>query len=192
MKHEVTTYNTKRLLADALKQEMKHKKFSKISVSEIIRICGVNRKTFYYHFQDIYDLLKWMFEEEAVQVVRGFDLLNNYEEAIRFVMRYADENEYIISCAYDSIGRDEMKRFFYSDFIGLVKNVIDVEAENIGANFEQDFIDYAAEFYAEALAGMLIKWVKEKDKTDREKAVQYLSDIIGIAIESMNTYKNRG
>ena len=192
MKHEVTTYNTKRLLADALKQEMKHKKFSKISVSEIIRICGVNRKTFYYHFQDIYDLLKWMFEEEAVQVVRGFDLLNNYEEAIRFVMRYADENEYIISCAYDSIGRDEMKRFFYSDFIGLVKNVIDVEAEKIGADFEQDFIDYVAEFYAEALAGMLIKWVKEKDKTDREKAVQYLSDIIGIAIESMNTYKNRG
>ena len=85
-----------------------------------------------------------------------------------------------------------MKRFFYSDFIGLVKTVIDVEAEKIGADLERDFIDYAAEFYAEALAGMLIKWVKEKDKTDREKAVQYLSDIIGIAIESMKTYKNRG
>jgi len=47
MKHEVTTYNTKRMLATSLKKAMKHKPFSKITVSEIIADCGVNRKTFY-------------------------------------------------------------------------------------------------------------------------------------------------
>ena len=81
MKHEVTTHNTKKLLADTLKKIMRSKPFSKITVSEIIQECGVNRKTFYYHFQDIYDLLKWVFDEEAIQVVRHFDLLENYEEA---------------------------------------------------------------------------------------------------------------
>lgn len=86
MKHEVTTYNTKKSLAESLKKTMKTKVFSKITVSEIINDCGVNRKTFYYHFEDIYALLKWMFEEEAIEVVKHFDLLVNYEEAIRFVM----------------------------------------------------------------------------------------------------------
>ena len=62
MKHEITSYNTKRTLADSLKKAMQIKPFSKISVSEIIRDCGLNRKTFYYHFEDIYALLKWMFE----------------------------------------------------------------------------------------------------------------------------------
>ena len=57
MKHEVTTYNTKRSLADSLKKLMQSKPFSKISVSEIIKLSGVNRKTFYYHFADIYALL---------------------------------------------------------------------------------------------------------------------------------------
>ena len=76
------------------------KPFSKITVSEIINTCKINRKTFYYHFEDIYALLKWTFEEEAIEVVKHFDLLADYEEAIRFVMKYVDENDYIISFGF--------------------------------------------------------------------------------------------
>ncbi len=82
MKHEVTTLNTKKMLAASLKKYMEKKPLSKITVSEIIADCGVNRKTFYYHFQDIYGLMKWMLEEEAIEVVKQFDLLVDYREAI--------------------------------------------------------------------------------------------------------------
>ena len=58
------------VLCDGLKELMRRKPFSKITVSELIKTCNVNRKTFYYHFEDIYDLLKWMLEQEAVAVVR--------------------------------------------------------------------------------------------------------------------------
>lgn len=188
MKHEITTYNTKRTLADSLKKIMRQKTFAKITVSEIIADCGVNRKTFYYHFEDIYALLKWMFEEEAIEVVKHFDLLIDYEEAIRFVMQYVDENDYIISCAYDSIGRDEMKRFFYADFVGVVTSVIDAAESKLDTKIDPDFKKYVAGFYTEALSGMLIDWSKEKDKHDREKTVGYLTTIIGLALESMKLY----
>lgn len=188
MKHEVTTYHTKRALADSLKKAMKGKPFSKITVSEIINDCGVNRKTFYYHFEDIYALLKWMFEEEAIEVVKNFDLLVHYEEAIRFVMNYVDENDYIISCAYDSIGRDEMKRFFYADFVGVVTAVIDESQEKLKIKADPDFKAYAAKFYTEAIAGMLLDWVKERDKSDREKIIGYLTALIEAALQSMSLY----
>ena len=188
MKHEITTYNTKRTLADSLKKIMRKKAFAKITVSEIIADCGVNRKTFYYHFEDIYALLKWMFEEEAIEVVKHFDLLVDYEEAIRFVMQYVDENNYIISCAYDSIGRDEMKRFFYADFIGIVTSVIDAAEARLDKKTDPDFKEYVAKFYTEALSGMLIDWVKDREKHDREKVVGYLTDIIGLALKSMKLY----
>ena len=45
MKHEVTTYHTKKMFADALKNALRTKPLSKVSVSEIVAICGVNRKT---------------------------------------------------------------------------------------------------------------------------------------------------
>lgn len=188
MKHEVTTYNTKRLLANTLKTLMRTKPFSKITVSEIITTCKINRKTFYYHFEDIFALLKWMFEEEAIEVVKHFDLLVDYKDAIRFVMQYVDENDYIISCAYDSIGRDEMKRFFYTDFLGVVTSVIDAAEKNFNKNIDPDFKSYVAKFYTEALSGMLIDWAKERDKHDREKIVGYLTSIIGLALKSMEQY----
>lgn len=187
MKHEISTYNTKKTLAESLKKAMKSKAFSKITVSEIIKDCGFNRKTFYYHFEDIYALLKWLLEEEAIEVVRHFDLLVDYEAAIRFVMDYVDENDYIISCVYDSIGRDEMKRFFYADFMGVVTSVIDAAEEKLTQKLEPDFKEYVAKFYTEALSGMLIDWVKEKDKRDRENVVGYLTAIIEFALKNMGS-----
>ena len=108
------------------------KPLSKITVSEIITDCGVNRKTFYYHFEDIYALLKWMLEEEAIEVVKQFDLLMDYREAVLFVLDYVKTNKHLLCCAYDSMGRDEMKRFFYSDFIGIIKNIISNTEQQLG------------------------------------------------------------
>ena len=102
MTNEELSLKTKNSLAAALKKAMESKKLSKITVSELIAECNINRKTFYYHFSDIYALLKWMLEEEAIEVVKQFDMIINTEEAFRFIMSYVEENKHIINCAYDS------------------------------------------------------------------------------------------
>ncbi|MBQ7816522.1 MAG: TetR family transcriptional regulator, partial [Oscillospiraceae bacterium] len=147
MKHEITAYNTKKMIAGTLKLMMGQKPFSKITVSEIIRSCKINRKTFYYHFEDIFALLKWMFEEEAIEVVKHFNLLTDYRQAIDFVMQYVEDNDYIISCVYDSVGRDGMKQFFYADFVGVVTSVIDAAEAKAGKSIDPAFKNYVAKFY---------------------------------------------
>lgn len=169
---------TKKSLASSLKESMRRKAFSKITVKEIIQNCGVNRNTFYYHFEDIYSLLRWMLTEEAINVVKHFDLLVDYEDAIRFVMNYVDDNDYIISCAYDAIGRDEMKRFFYNDFIEITSTLINDADKRAKKHLEPEFKAFLADFYTEALAGTLVNWVKEKHIGDKEKMIQYLKAVI--------------
>ena len=178
MKHEVTSLNTKKTLAASLKRFMEKKPLSKITVSEIITDCGVNRKTFYYHFEDIYALLKWMLEEEAIEVVKQFDLLVDYREAVLFVLDYVKTNKHLLCCAYDSMGRDEMKRFFYSDFIGIIKNIISNTEQQLGIRAEDEFKEFLAHLYTEALAGMLIDEFTNKDNHDPEKVVKYLSLVL--------------
>lgn len=51
MTNEELSLKTKQSLAAALKHAMEKKKLSKITVSELITACNVNRKTFYYHFE---------------------------------------------------------------------------------------------------------------------------------------------
>ncbi len=185
MNHEVTSLNTKKTLAESLKKAMGTKPLSKITVSEIIKDCGVNRKTFYYHFEDIYALLKWMLEQEAIEVVKNFDLLVNPEEALAFVIDYVDANKHIINCAYDSMGRDEMKRFFLTDLYSVVRSIIDSVADKIGAVVDDDFKDFLTTFYTEALAGMLINYFQGSERRGRQELMDYILLILQNSIPNV-------
>lgn len=164
---------------------MEKKPLSKITVSEIITDCGVNRKTFYYHFEDIYSLLKWMLEEEAIDVVKQFDFLVDYREAVLFILDYVKTNKHLLCCAYDSMGRDEMKRFFYSDFIGITGNIIYNTEHQLGINVQSEFKEFWAHFYTEAIAGMLIDEFTDKNGHNPDKAVEYLSVILKNSLPSV-------
>ena len=61
---------TKRALATAMKQLMAAEPFSKISVGDICQVCQMNRKSFYYHFRDKYDLVNWIFQTEFLTAVQ--------------------------------------------------------------------------------------------------------------------------
>lgn len=185
MKHEVTTLNTKRTLAASLKSFTEKKPLSKITVSDIIADCGVNRKTFYYHFEDIYALLKWMLEEEAVNVVKQFDLLVGYREAVLFVMNYVRKNKHLLCCAYDSMGRDEMKRFFYADFIGITRKVVNDAEQRLGVHTEEQFKEFLAHFYTEAAARLLIDEFTDKEGHDPKIAADYFALVLENSLPSV-------
>ena len=172
MTNEEMSIRTKKALAVALKKAMKKKPLSKITVSELVRECNMNRKTFYYHFQDIYGLLKWMLEEEAIQVVKKFDLIADTEGAIRFVMEYVEKNDHIINCAYDSMEHEEMKRFLYTDIYGVLKSAIETAVQRQNIEVQEEFIDFLTKFFAEASVGMLIEWMKNRLTQDKETVLQ--------------------
>ena len=172
----------KKMLASSLKKAMENKPFSKVTVSEIIADCGVNRKTFYYHFDDIYALLKWMLEQEAIEVVKQMDLIDDHGEAILFVMDYIDENENILKNIYHSLGRDELSRFFHADFIDVCRSTIEKAAQLENITVSQDFKDFLSRFHTGAIADILLEWIVNKSIQDKEKNIQYISLILRSSI----------
>ena len=50
--------SARRRMTKALLREMKETHYSKVKVSDIIRIADVNRSTFYRNFEDIFDMYK--------------------------------------------------------------------------------------------------------------------------------------
>ena len=88
MKQAELSYNRKRQLADSLKMLMVKKNLKKITVQEIADGCGANRYTFYYHFKDIYDLLMWMFQEEALSLIKTSENCLTWQEGFRLFLRW--------------------------------------------------------------------------------------------------------
>ncbi len=178
MTHEESSLQTKKILCASLKKIMKHKAFSKITVTELIKDCNLNRKTFYYHFEDIYGLLKWMLEQEAFDVIEQFNVLEEYKDAFNFILDYVNENAYFLNCIYDSVGRDQLKRFFYKDFEVLTKKIIRDTEQQLNLSIDDHYRSFLCCFYTEAVAGMLINLFQNPEICDRDKTFEYFSVII--------------
>lgn len=189
MTHEETSMQTKWLLCNSLKKIMKQKPFSKITVSELIKDCNLNRKTFYYHFEDIYGLLKWMLEQEAFEVVKQFDLLVDYEDAFNFVIDYVQKNAYVLNCIYDSVGRDELKRFFYKDFIGVVEKIVRDSEEQLQVKVNTRFKHFLCDFYTEAIAGMLINLFQNPKEYDRAELFEHFQVVLTCSLPAVLQYE---
>ena len=184
MKYTAATKKRKQMLADSLKRAISKKSFSKVTVSEIVEDCGINRKTFYYHFEDLYDLLRWTLEQETIEVLKQFNLAVEYEEAISFVLDYMEQNAQMLNNVYHSVGRDELKRFFYLDFFGLIHSAVD-QAEKIEKiSVSESFKTFLCQFYTEAVAGILLHWIAQRSIQNREQIVLYTSALLRSGIPS--------
>lgn len=182
MRQEEISLNTKLKLAESLKNAMKKKPFSKITVSELIRDCNINRNTFYYHFEDIYSLLRWIFERETLQMLRHFDMPNDHIAAISFVMDYIEENEYMVHCVLDIISREEMKHFMETELNNIILSIIEAIEKDVGKYLSEDYRHFISGFYTEALISMVIEWVKNRSTQNREKVIAYLSSTIRVSL----------
>lgn len=58
--------DTKRMFADEVEAMMRDVPLSKVRVAQLCARCGVERRVFYYHFKDKYDLIAWMFEQDRL------------------------------------------------------------------------------------------------------------------------------
>ncbi len=61
--------NTKRKIADGLQEMLHVKPLRKITVQDIMDCKDMKRQSFYYHFQDIYGVIEWIFHEDFVKQV---------------------------------------------------------------------------------------------------------------------------
>lgn len=178
MKQKEISLATKKALAAALKRRMVNKPISKITVRELVAECGINRNSFYYHFEDIYALFKWMVESEAVEIVKQYDLMMDYHEVVSFVLDYVENNQYLLTNAYNAIGQAGLKRFLYLDFISCLGNLIDQGARMQGVELDADYREFLCAFYAEAIAGTLLDYITHPQARSREKVIAYVERLL--------------
>lgn len=87
---------TRLAIIDSFVELLDEKPFNKITIKDIVNHCNINRNTFYYHFQDIYDLLRQTFE----YYIKKSDILeinrSNWEDIIDVVLKAVADNKRIL------------------------------------------------------------------------------------------------
>ena len=185
MTNEELSLQTKKQLAEALKTAMLHKSFSKISVKDIVEVCGINRKTFYYHFQDIYDLLRWTLDVDQKEVLLQLFDAGNFQESLGRVMDHIEKNQYLINCAYDAVGQMGLKQFFATGFFNMSAAIIKQAEKKTGRTLHPEYRDFLIRFYGEGIGCIIMDWITEKDFPDKQSTLKYIMRIIQTAEQSV-------
>ena len=179
MTHAEASMKTKQAMADSLKRYMEVKSLSKITISAICEDCGINRKTFYYHFKDIYDLLKWTLEQESLVVVNQLDVMVDYEKIVLTLLDYVDKNRALLG------------QFFSSSFERVSLDVIDSAAERQNVELSEEYKGFLCCFYSNALYGLLVTWFLNQSRFDRERFAGYIVFTLRTSVDALlNSYEN--
>ena len=174
MTHEELSRQTKEAYATSLKKLLMKKSLQKISIGELSAACSKNRNTFYYHFTDIYDLMRWVLQQECNHVLEQINPYGNAEDALRYILNYINKNRTSIRKIYESMGHDEMRKIYYSNFYTLLNAVIQGGEEKMNVSVPDEFRDFLTAFYTEAFAGMIVQWIKKENAETPEEFLHKL------------------
>lgn len=180
---------TKRALAASLKKLLSKKSLDKVTVTDIVEDCQVNRQTFYYHFKDIYDLIEWIYTSEATKALDGKKTYDTWQQGILQIFEYVLENKTFIVNTYHSINREHLELYLYNETYALLIGVIEEKAA--GMAVRDDDKSFIAHFYKYAFVGLMLEWIRTgmRDKPDtiiNKLSILIHGDIIG-ALEKFRT-----
>ena len=178
---DLRVIKTRQAIRIALISLLSEKELSDITISELSARAQVNRKTFYYHFEDIFSLLKWTLDQEAMCMFGKYDLVSQRREAVDFALDYINSNHDILHNIVHSIGRSELSRYFYNDIYEPIHNLVCEAVKKHSVTAEDSYQVFLSRFLTEAIAGILLDCI-ERDMGDRKKLAEYIAATITGAI----------
>ena len=101
---------TEAKLIYALKEMMKTLPLEQINVTLLCERCGCHRQTFYYHYQDIYDLIAALLLNEEVP---SFENAKDTKKALKAFVGYVKSNFSFLRSTFNSAARDLTDDFIF-------------------------------------------------------------------------------
>ena len=174
---------TKEALAAALKQMMRVKPIGKITVKDLVEICGVNRQTFYYHFDDVYDLLEWVFEEDANRVLPREVVYEHWREDVFIFMQYLQDNSSFTLNVYNSNSRIYMLRYLEEKMAACIRSFAVIVSE--GMNIDRQDFEFVVTFYAKCAIGFISQWMDLGMKLPKEVTTERILRVMDESVENL-------
>ena len=168
---------TKQALANSLKSFLQKKTLNKITIKDIVDDCGVNRQTFYYHFQDVYDLVDWIFHHDFERLLKDYSDYTNWHQGCRRILDYMQENRSLVLNVYHSVNRVQLEDHLKSWLKPILSSIVNEVAQSM--EISQENRDFVTDVYVLMMVGFFMEWMEydmPKDKLGKLDKLFYCMD----------------
>lgn len=175
---------TKKELAESLKKLASKRLFEQVTVGDIVKECGVNRQTFYYHFSDKYELLDWIYYNETFVPLTADITFGNWDEKLYALLRIMRENKAFymntIKCS---------DNFFEEYLLKMLTTLFETAVEDLDARGQltPEKKRMASKIFAYGLTGVVIEWAMGGMKADEKLIAENMKELVD-NIERLSYY----
>jgi len=149
---------TKAMFADALLTLLENKDLSKVRVLELCKLCGTDRQTFYYHFQDKYDLVAWIYERDLQETF----LENPHtpsKEQIEFLLRRLEKRQFFYSKAFQDMTQNSLFHYMHTANCRITQSVA---VERAGGRELTEKELFSIKFVSYAWVCSIAEWINNR------------------------------
>lgn len=152
---------TKNLIKREFLKLADKKSLKNITIAELAERCEINRNTFYYHYDDIYMLVKEILSDEIKKVDEEFNATYSWEESLLHAVSFILDNKKATQNIYKSIDKKDSDEYLNKICEAVMKKYIENEChiKNISAKDRDKTI--IVNFYSAALVGLLDQWIQD-------------------------------
>lgn len=158
---------TRKAIMDSCVKLLNQRPVSKISVKDIVEDCGINRNTFYYHFQDLPSLIEATVQEEADQIIQKYASVMSLKECLEIAIEFTLKNRNAALNIFNSGNRDIFER----NLLQICEHVVGKYIETVGTELEVQETDkkIIIQAYKCECFGHVINWLNDGMKEDFPK-----------------------
>lgn len=155
---------TRSAIKETLIKLLNERPLSQITVKDIVSACGINRNTFYYHYQGIPELIEEIVNDEAEAIIQSHPSLETLEDCVNAIVRTALDKRRAILHIYNSASRDVYEQYLW-DVCG---HVIYVHLSTVlnGRQLPEDDWEILCRYYACVAFGCVSWWLASGMKDD--------------------------
>lgn len=150
---------TKKVIAHSLKELMETIPFQKISIRDIMNHCDIRRQTFYYHFQDKYELLAWIYNQEASENIEDYLDYEHWTKVITRLFEYLAENKTFYNNALAITEQNSFDRYFFDHTQNLLLKIITDMMTQQNIELPEETLAFFNAFYSHAFVGTAKDWL---------------------------------
>lgn len=174
---------TKRALVASLKRLLEKTPLDKITIQNLVDDAEVSRKTFYYHFQDIYDLLEWGLVDEGQRILEGPVTGDTWQQGLQRIFTYLEENRALILNIYRSKNREMLDHLMARLARRLLEGVFDAQPGSERVAQEDRVL--ILELYSYGVVSFFLYWIGKGMKPEAQEVEKRINRLFQGSMESM-------
>lgn len=152
------------------------KPVDRITVKEIVEDCDINRNSFYYHFEDLPDLIEKVVEERIFNIDQVTAPDKSIEDCSFSIVQAIVNNQELIRNIYNSKSRALFERKLFVVTGKLVRQYLD---NNVFPSYDISRSDREVliRLYRNMLAGYILEWLNASPKDDLLAQLQRIFEL---------------